>query len=113
MRDTVTLDGELIEDTFDWFAQDKEGNVWYLGEDTKEYENGEVVTTQGSWEAGVDGAEAGIVMLADSSSRRYIQTRVVSRACRGWAEVVSLSEEVTVPYGTFTNCLQTREFDYN
>ena len=65
VRDTVTLDGELIEDTFDWFAQDKEGNVWYLGEDTKEYENGEVVTTEGSWEAGVDGAEAGIVMLAD------------------------------------------------
>ena len=45
VRDTVTLDGELIEDTFDWFAQDKEGNVWYLGEDTKEYENGEVVST--------------------------------------------------------------------
>ena len=43
VQDTVTLDGELIEDTFDWFAQDKEGNVWYLGEDTKEYENGEVV----------------------------------------------------------------------
>ena len=59
VRDTVTADGELVEDTFDWFAQDTEGNVWYLGEETKEYEGGEVVSTAGSWEAGVDGALPG------------------------------------------------------
>jgi hypothetical protein len=46
----------LIERTYDWFAQDDKGTVWYFGEDTKEYENGEVVSTEGSWEAGVDGA---------------------------------------------------------
>jgi hypothetical protein len=51
----------LIEKTYDWFAQDKEGTVWYFGEDTKEYDNGEVVSTKGSWEAGVDGAKAGII----------------------------------------------------
>jgi hypothetical protein len=110
VRDTVSLDGELIEDTFDWFAQDKEGNVWYLGEDTKEYENGEVVSTEGSWEAGVDGAEAGIVMLADPQvGDTYRQEWYLGQA-EDAAEVVSLNEEVTVPYGTFTNCLQTREF---
>jgi hypothetical protein len=108
--DTVTLDGELIEDTFDWFAQDKEGNVWYLGEDTKEYENGEVVTTEGSWEAEVDGAEAGIVMLADPQVGDTYRQEWYPGHAEDAAEVVSLNEEVTVPYGTFTNCLQTREF---
>lgn len=65
VRDTVTLEGALVEDTLDWFAEDEDGNVWYLGEETAEYENGEVVSTEGSWEAGVDGAQPGIVMLAD------------------------------------------------
>jgi hypothetical protein len=59
-------DKVLVEETFDWFAQDVDGNVWYFGEDTKEFdENGNVISTAGSWEAGVDGAEAGIIMLAD------------------------------------------------
>ena len=49
VRDRVYLEGELKEDTFDWYAQDEQGNVWYLGEDTKEYENGQVVSTAGSW----------------------------------------------------------------
>src|SRR5919107_1400101 len=55
----------LVEKTYDWFAQDDKGNVWYFGEDTKEYENGEVVSTKGSWEGGVDGAKPGIMMQAD------------------------------------------------
>jgi hypothetical protein len=64
VRDTVTEKGRLVEDTFDWYAQDRRGNVWYLGEDTREYERGKVVSTEGSWEAGVDGAKPGSVMLA-------------------------------------------------
>lgn len=64
VRDTVRIGGEVVEDTRDWFAQDADGNVWYLGEDSRDYENGEVVSTEGSWEAGVDGARAGIVMPA-------------------------------------------------
>jgi hypothetical protein len=110
VRDTVSLDGELIEDTFDWFAQDKEGNVWYLGEDTKEYENGEVVSTEGSWEAGVDSAEAGIVMEADPQVGDTYRQEWYPGHAEDAAEVISMNEEVTVPFGTFTNCLQTREF---
>jgi hypothetical protein len=64
VRDTVTVDGEVTEDTLDWYAQDRDGNVWYFGEDTKEYEGGVVVSTAGSWEAGVNGAKPGIVMKA-------------------------------------------------
>lgn len=60
VHDVVKLEGELIEDTYDWYAQDKDGNVWYMGEDSREYENGEIVSTAGSWEAGVDGAQPGI-----------------------------------------------------
>ena len=65
VHDLVTEDGEPVEDTLDWYAQDTLGNLWYLGEDTKEYENGKVVSTEGSWEAGVDGAQAGIILPAD------------------------------------------------
>jgi len=57
-------DDELVEETYDWYAQDKDGNVWYFGEDSKEYESGVVVSTAGSWEAGVDGAKPGIIMEA-------------------------------------------------
>ena len=66
LRDTVTQrdGGGFVEVTDDWYAQDKEGNVWYLGEDTKEYKNGKVSSTKGSWEHGVDGAYAGIIMPA-------------------------------------------------
>ncbi len=62
VHDTATSNGQLVEDTFDWYAQDKDGNVWYFGEDTKQYENGQVVSTEGSWEAGVNNAKPGIVM---------------------------------------------------
>ena len=65
VHDVVTQDGSVKEDTLDWYAQDVDGNIWYLGEDTKEYENGVVVSTEGSWEAGVDGAQAGIVLPAN------------------------------------------------
>jgi len=64
-RDTAFINDEMVEDTFDWFAQDDEGNVWYLGEDTHEYENGVPVNAKGAWEYGKDGALPGIVMPAE------------------------------------------------
>src|SRR5215212_1924499 len=67
--DRVWENGKLAEETYDWYAQDKEGNVWYFGEDSKEYENGKVVSTEGSWEAGEDGAKAGIIMQAQPKVR--------------------------------------------
>jgi hypothetical protein len=111
VRDVVSVGGEIIEDTYDWYAQDKAGDVWYLGEDTKEYENGQLVSTKGSWEAGVDGAKPGIIMHATQPTigAPYRQEYYACKA-EDWAEVVSLNESVTVPYGSFDNCLQTREF---
>ncbi len=109
VRDTETVDGELLEDTFDWFAQDIEGNVWYFGEDSSEYEDGEVISTEGSWEAGVDGAQPGIIMLADPMVGDEYRQEFYCGEAEDDAEVVSLTESVVVPYGSFDNCLQTEE----
>lgn len=62
VQDTVTVDGQIVEDTFDYYAQDRDGNVWYFGEDTREFEDGVAVNAEGAWEAGIDGALPGIVM---------------------------------------------------
>jgi hypothetical protein len=111
VHDQVFADGELIEDTFDWYAQDSDGNVWYLGEDSREIENGQVVSTHGSWEAGVNGAQAGIIMWADPAAHEGEEYR--QEFARGEAEdvgkVVALGESVSVPFGSFTGCLKTED----
>lgn len=109
VHDVVTAGGKLKEDTFDWYAQDKTGNLWYLGEDTKEYEDGKVSSTKGSWEAGVDGAQAGILLPADAQvGMRYRQEYYQGEA-EDRARVVSVDERVDVPYGSFDGVLKTED----
>jgi hypothetical protein len=109
IHDQVFLNGELTEDTFDWMAQDTDGNVWYFGEDTKEYENGQVVSTAGSWEAGVNG-EPGLIMLADpEAGLRYKQEDSPDNA-EDMAKIVSLCVPVEVAYGDFECALETAEW---
>jgi hypothetical protein len=111
VRDTATENGKVVEDTFDYYAQDDAGNVWYLGEDTTEYENGKAVSKAGTWEAGVDGAEAGIAMLAHPKvGRRYRQEHYPGHAEDG-ARVLSRSEQAEVPAGHFTRVLLTKDFN--
>jgi hypothetical protein len=106
----VTLNGELTEDTYDWYAQDKEGNVWYFGEDSTEYKNGKAVSTAGSWESGVGGALPGIVMPANPvPGPPYRQEYYVGEA-EDWAQVDRLGMSITVPYGSFTGVLRTLEW---
>jgi hypothetical protein len=110
VRDKVFLNGELTEDTFDWEAQDKQGNVWYFGEDTKELEDGKVVTTEGSWEAGKNGARPGIIMLAHpKTGLTYIQEDAPDVA-EDRGKALGLNAKVDVPYGSFDHCLQTLEW---
>jgi hypothetical protein len=110
VRDTVRdRRGDLIEQTLDWFAQDAAGNVWYFGEDSKDYENGEVVSTEGSWEAGVDGAEPGIVMDADPQPGDFFHQECAPGVAEDQAEVVKLNNRVKTPFGTFGRALSTRE----
>ncbi|HLF67714.1 MAG TPA: hypothetical protein VI503_00100 [Gaiellaceae bacterium] len=111
VRDVATEDGELVEATDDWYAQDRCGNVWYLGEKTREYENGKVVSTEGSWEAGVDGAEPGVIVPArPKPGMRYRQEHYAGHA-EDRGEVLSLREQVEVPFGHFArgSVLMTRD----
>ncbi len=109
VRDTASIDGEVIEDTYDWYAQDPDGNVWYMGEDTHEFENGVPVSDAGSWEAGVDGALPGVVMLGDPDLGHIYRQEYLVGEAEDIGEVVSVDEEVTVPAGTFSRCLKTRD----
>ncbi len=110
VKDSVTIEGEMVELTYDWFAQDKEGNVWYFGEDSKEYEDGEVVSSAGSWEAGVDGAQPGIVMRAQPAVGDEYRQEYYEGEAEDMAQVMSLDEAVSVPTGSYTGCLKTREW---
>ena len=108
--DRVFLNGELREKTFDWYAQDTAGNVWYFGEDTKEYENGKVVSTAGSFEAGKNGAKAGIIMRVHPKVGQVTPQEFAPGVAEDKARVIDLNATITVPYGTFTHCLKQEEF---
>ncbi len=111
VRDTVTLDGEVIEDTWDWYAQDSAGNVWYFGEDTKEYDEDGSVSTEGSWEAGVDGAQPGILMYADPEVGQAYRQEFYESEAEDVAEVVRSGETVEVPAGSFDETLVILEWN--
>lgn len=109
VHDVVTEDGELVEDTLDWYAQDGDGNIWYLGEATTEFEDGRPVTTEGSWEAGVDGAEAGVLIPADPEPGMAYRQEYLAGEAEDEAEVLSTSEPVEAATGRYTDALLTRE----
>ena len=109
LHDTVFLDGEMIEDTFDWYGQDDAGNVWYLGEDTHEYEDGQVVCACGSWESGLNDALPGVNMLGTPTVGSVYRQEYLAGEAEDVAQVVSLSESVTVAAGSFSGCLKTRD----
>ena len=109
VHDTVRLDGQVIEDTLDWYAQHRDGTVWYFGEDTKEYEDGKATTTEGSWEAGVNGAMPGIVMPANPTvGERYRQEFYRGHA-EDIGEVLSLTDTAGVPTGSYTGVVKTKD----
>ena len=109
VRDTVTQDGELVEDTFDWYAQDAEGNVWYLGEETAEFEDGEVTSRAGSFEAGVDGALPGIAMPADPRAGQRYRQEYYEGEAEDNGEVLSTGEQAEVPAGLYRDVLLTKD----
>ena len=109
VHDVVTENGKLVENTYDWYAQDSAGNVWYLGEDTKEYENGKFRSTKGSWEAGVDGAQAGIIMPAEPKAGVSYRQEYYAGKAEDKARIVSAKEQAEVPAGHFRKALMTRD----
>jgi hypothetical protein len=110
VHDVVSERGELVENTFDWYAQDVCGNVWYLGENTKEYENSEVVSTAGSWEHGVDGAMAGVIVPGDPQVGLTYRQEYYAGEAEDAAQIMSLDEQAQVPFGHFRNVLLTKDY---
>jgi hypothetical protein len=109
VHDLVTAGGERVEDTDDWYAQDAAGNLWYFGEATAEFENGKVSTTEGSWQAGVDGAQPGIALPADPSVGMTYRQEYCGGHAEDNAKVLSVTATTTVPYGAYSDVLQTQE----
>jgi hypothetical protein len=110
VHDEVALDGEPVEITSDWYAQDADGNVWYFGEETAEYENGEIVSTAGSWEAGVDGAMPGIIMPADPQVGVTYRQEFYAGEAEDLAKAVELDATADVPLGAYDGVLVTEDW---
>jgi len=110
VRDVVS-NGEPIEVTDDWYAQDSEGNIWYLGEDTTEYEDGKPVTRAGSFEAGVDGAEPGIIMPADPEVGQTYRQEYLAGEAEDQGRIVSLDQQAEVPFGHFQSTLLVNDLN--
>ena len=111
VRDQAYEAGVLVEDTYDWYAQDIAGNVWYFGEDTKELDaSGNVISTEGSWEAGVNGAEPGIIMEAKPKKGDKYQQEYAADVAEDMAQVIGFKDSICVRYGCFDNVLVTKEW---
>jgi hypothetical protein len=110
VRDVAKHGKTLLEKTFDWFAQDDQGVVWYLGENTKAYRPNGTVDTSGSWEAGVNDAEPGIVMEADPQVPDGYRQEYLAGEAEDTAWIIDRGGAVSVPYGTLRHALTTLEF---
>lgn len=104
--DRVYLDDVLIEDTRDYLAQHRNGDVWYFGEHVDNYENGELVDHDGAWLTGVDDAKPGIWVLADPRVGDRFRNEFRQGEAEDESEVLAVGEGVSVPYGTFSDCVK-------
>ncbi|MBM3290703.1 MAG: hypothetical protein FJY92_11175 [Candidatus Hydrogenedentes bacterium] len=110
VHDVARLDGEIIEDTIDWYAQDRFGNVWYFGEFSTTYDHGTPTGTKGSWEAGVDGAKPGVVMEACPRVGDTYRQEYLAGVAEDMADVLAIDTAASVPYGDFDRCVKTRDY---
>jgi hypothetical protein len=109
VRDTARSGGELVEDTLDWYAQDSAGNVWYMGEETAEYENSKIVTRAGSWEAGVEGAQPGIIMPAQPQVGQKYRQEYLKGEAEDNGEVFATNHLVEVKSGRYQDAVVTMD----
>ena len=109
VHDLATRDGVTVEDTLDYYAQDADGNLWYLGERTAEYTNGRVTSTAGSWQAGVHNAQPGVLLPAHPQPGSGYRQEYLKGEAEDEGFVLSTDEQVQVPTGTYTGALLTRD----
>jgi hypothetical protein len=110
VRDVATHHGKLLEKTADWYAQDNHGNVWYVGEDTTAYLPNGHTDKSGSWQAGVNDAEPGIIMLANPQIPDAYRQELLTGEAEDTAWIVNRGGSVSAPIGTFRHSLRTLEF---
>jgi hypothetical protein len=110
VRDRAFEGDALIEDTLDWFAQDAAGNVWYFGEDTAECEDGRIASTHGAWEAGVDGAQPGVVMLARPQVGESYRQEFLEGEAEDVARVLDVDATVKAGSSTYRDAIVTEDF---
>jgi hypothetical protein len=108
VSDIVSSGGKQIERTFDWYAQDKYGNVWYMGEDTRELQNGKFVKADDSWEAGVNGAQPGIIMPGSPRPDGSYRQEYYAQHAEDQARILGSGGALTVPAGSFPQTLSPR-----
>jgi len=111
VHDRVTVNGNLEENTTDWYAQDKSGAIWYFGEDSKDYKNGVVISTQGTWEAGVDGAQPGVVIQGNPHPGPTYRQEYRPGVAEDKAKVLTTSAVERVRAGTFRHVVETYDTD--
>jgi hypothetical protein len=109
VRDTVSRQGRIIEDTMDFYAQDSKGNLWYLGEDTAEFEDGKLTSKGGSFEAGVNGAMPGIVLPAHPSAGQIYRQEFYKGQAEDNGEVLRIGEFLQIPLGLYRDTVLTRD----
>ena len=109
VRDEVSVAGETTELTFDWYAQDRDGNVWYFGEDSREIEDGKVVSREGSWEAGKNGAQPGVIMPGARTVGLAYRQEYYAGHAEDQASIVSVSDTVSIGYGSFQRVVVTED----
>lgn len=107
--DVVSSGGKQIERTFDWYAQDRFGNVWYMGEDTREVQGGRFVKANDSWEAGVNGAQPGIIMPGSPQPGGSYRQEYYPGHAEDQARVLGVGGPISVPFGSFGRTLVTEE----
>ncbi|TMC21220.1 MAG: hypothetical protein E6J34_10290 [Chloroflexi bacterium] len=108
VKQKVWSNGKLAEETTNWYAQDQDQTVWHLGAEVKAYQKG-VTSTQGSWEAGVNGATPGITMPGKPTRDVSYYTEYLKGETEDMDQVVSLTEAVTIPYGSFSKVIKIKE----
>jgi hypothetical protein len=110
VHDVLMKQGKVAEDTYDWYSQDKQGNVWYFGEATKEISPGRMVSTQGSWESGVKGGQPGIIMPGDPKPGAPYRQEYGPGQAEDMGQVIANGESVTVPAGHYDGCVKTKDW---
>ena len=111
VHDVVEVEGQAVEDTLDYYAQDSSGNVWYFGESVRNYTNGALDNTDGSWEAGVDGALPGIVMPAEQTVGHAYRQEYYAGEAEDLGEIIGIGDHVDVPAGSFDDVVVTRDWN--